>query len=263
MTSIEFENGQLFYSKRGSGKEILIAFHGFGQDNTIFEPWIKTLSNDYTIFAFDLFHHGKSHRPNLPLSKEEWKELFDEFLAREQIDRFTVIGFSLGGRFAITTSLSFYDKIDQLYLIAPDGIFLTIWFKLATHSMTRWLFKYLMLNPEKLDRLITINERLRIVSPYIGDFVKKEFGDAANRKRVYVSWNHFKTIGYKRRELIQLFNKHSFDRTIILGGKDQVIRPNQILPIIKKMGGFNVNVLPLKHHQLVKSEDTIHLLKSD
>ena len=254
MTKVELASGQLYYSKYGSGRKILLAFHGFGQDNSIFKKWGEILASEYTIYAFDIFYHGESTRYYGGLSKKEWQEYLNEFLHREGITQFSILGYSLGGRFAIASALSFPQKIDELILIAPDGIYLTIWFKLATHPFIRWLFKYFMLNPYKLERLISFNDKFRIVSPYLGDFVRKELGDSDNRKRVYISWNHFKALGYGRRRLIKEFQKNTFKRRIILGSKDHIIHPSKILPIINRMGNFQTEIIPMKHHQLIKPE---------
>ncbi len=254
MTSIKVENGLLSYTKHSGGSKVLLAFHGFGQDNKIFDDWIAALEEEYSVYAFDLYYHGSSIRPYKILTKSEWKTDLSSFLTKEDISEFTIVGFSLGGRFAISSALSFPDRTKDLILIAPDGIYLSIWFKLVTKPYSRWLFKYMMLNPNKLEGLIAFNEKYRLVSPYIGDFVRKEMGDAENRKRVYISWNYFKTLGYSKRELFRLFNKYSFPRRIILGSKDHVIKPDKILPLIDKMGDFKIDIIPKKHHQLIKPE---------
>lgn len=254
MTNIEVENGRLSYVKHPGGPNVILAFHGFGQDNKVFQEWVDIIKDEYTVFAFDLFYHGESNRPYGTLSKKEWQAFLKAVLLKENISNFSTVGFSLGGRFAIASALAFPKKMNELILIAPDGVYLSIWFKLATKPYTRWLFKYLMLNPNKLENLIAFNEKYKIVNPYIGDFVKKEMGDSTNRKRVYISWNHFKSLGYSKKELFKRFNQYPFKRRIILGSKDNIIKPSKILPIINNMGDFNVDILPMKHHQLIKPE---------
>lgn len=251
---IDKQDGQLVYTKFDGGDSILLAFHGFGQDKSIFKAWSDLLKDKYTIYAFDIFYHGNSNRVLKNLSKIEWNKYLTEFLIKEDIQKFDVLGFSLGGRFAIASSIMNPKKVKQLILIAPDGIFLTIWFKMATNPMIRWLFKYFMMNPDKLQSLISINDRYKLVSQYLGEFANKELSNPENGKRVYHSWNHFKTLGYTKRQLIKLFNQYDFKRRIILGKKDHIIKPEQILPTINAMGAFNIDVLPMKHHQLVKPE---------
>lgn len=254
MTKIELPDGQLYYFKYGEGAQILIAFHGFGQDSKIFKDWAKNYSADYTIYAFDIFYHGNSHRLKSQLTKDQWKIYLTEFLQKEHVEKFTILGYSLGGRFAIASAMMLPSQVDEVILIAPDGIYLSVWFKLATNPWIRWLFKYFMLNPEKLEKLIVFNDKHKITSSYMGDFVRKELGAADNRKRVYISWNYFKTLGFSKRQLIRSFNKYSFKKRIILGNKDHIIKPKKILPTIGKMGDFRVDILPMKHHQLVRPE---------
>lgn len=260
MTKVKMPNGQLVYTKFGSGDKILLAFHGFGQNKNIFKSWEQHLGEKYTIYAFDLFYHGESSKDYGSLKKEEWKQYMVQFLQQENIQQFSILGYSLGGRFAISAALSFPEKTQELILIATDGIFKTIWFKLATTPIIRMIWKYLMYNPDKLEKWISFAERIKIIDKYIADFVRKEMGTPENRKRVYISWNHFKSLGYSKRQLIKAFNIHSFKRRIILGSKDHIIKTEDILPIIHKMGRFKVDILEKKHHQLL-GEDVVLLLK--
>ena len=87
MTNVTRQDGQLFYEIFGSGPEVLLAFHGFGQDRTIFKKWASTLESKYIFYAFDLFYHGESHRPFQNLSKTEWQEWLNGFLIQEKIER--------------------------------------------------------------------------------------------------------------------------------------------------------------------------------
>ncbi|MEP1097559.1 MAG: alpha/beta hydrolase [Cyclobacteriaceae bacterium] len=254
MTISQLKKGHLIHVQYGHGSRILFAFHGFGQDKSFFKAWEKKLGKWYTIYAFDLFYHGESTRPRGKLSKAEWKEYLSEVIEKNHIESFSILGYSLGGRFAIATALSFPGITKELILIAPDGVFLTLWFKLATTPGTKLMFKYLMSHPDKLEKLIRFNKRVRIVNQYIADFMRKEMGTSESRKRIYTSWNHFKSLGYKRGKLIAMFRQHTFKRRIILGKKDYVINPQGILPIIDKMGNFEVHILDKKHHQLLDDE---------
>ena len=254
MTSVIRGNGQLFYEVFGSGSEILLAFHGFGQDRNIFKQWSRKLESKYTIFAFDLFYHGESTRPLHSLSKKEWRIWIQQFVNQEGIERFSILGYSLGGRFAISTSISFHESVNKLILIAPDGIYLTPWFKLATTPGIRLIFKSLMMHPNRIEKWLSFNDRYKIINKYIADFARNELGDLENRKRVYRSWNYFKALGYTKKELIKHFNTVTYEKQLIVGDKDHIIKPSGILPIIEMAREFKVNHLPMKHHQLAKSE---------
>ncbi|MEM6642171.1 MAG: alpha/beta hydrolase [Bacteroidota bacterium] len=254
MTSVSRKNGQLVYEVFGTGNQILLAFHGFGQDRKIFGPWARILREDFKIYAFDLFYHGESTRRQDYLSKEEWKHWLEDFLQKEGIDHFSVLGYSLGGRFAIAAAMSFPDRVEALYLIGPDGIFLTPWFRLATTPGLRWVFKLFMYHPNVMARLLNFNSRFEVINPYVIDFIKKEMGDTASRKRIYRAWNYFKTLGYKKDALVECLKHSTFSKLLIVGEKDQIIKPSGILPLIKEIAGFEVVTLPLKHHQLARPQ---------
>ena len=66
------------------------------------------------------------------MSKSFWKKLLGLFLEKENIEDFHVMGFSLGARLALTSFEMFPSKVKKLYLLAPDGIQDSIWFRIAT-----------------------------------------------------------------------------------------------------------------------------------
>jgi pimeloyl-ACP methyl ester carboxylesterase len=247
------ETTYLSFEKNGRGDQILFLFHGFGLTKEVFRPWIDHLSNRFTIYSVDLFYHGDSIRPHGRLHKKNWKLMFEQFLAHEKIERFSVLGFSLGARFAICSAIELSNRCDHLYLVAPDAIYKTPWFKAATSFGLRWVFKYFMFHPNQMDAFIRLAVRLRIVSKYMADFVERELGKPENRKRVYISWNHFKPLGYNKRALRKAFTDASYDRTILVGTKDIVIPPNKVLPILNGCG-FKVVSLDKKHHQMITAE---------
>ena len=100
----------LHYQKIGHGKKILLSFHGMGQDFLCFQKFAQTFDNQYTIYLFDLPYHGKSggingnnYVENEVITKEIWEEYLGEFLQESQIQTFSIIAFSMGGRFALAT----------------------------------------------------------------------------------------------------------------------------------------------------------------
>ena len=89
----------LHYHKFGHGPAILLAFHGIGQDGvSCFKSFADHLGDRYTIYAFDLYFHGKSIQPsnadfflnNEVITKETWTKLIRDFLLKENISRFDV-----------------------------------------------------------------------------------------------------------------------------------------------------------------------------
>src|SRR5690349_5025567 len=108
----------------------MLAFHGFGQGKEAFSTFGEALSSDYTLYSFDLFFHGKSewNYEEEPLEKEFWSEIIQRFLKEQDIRSFSVVGYSMGGKFALATVEAFPTHVKEVYLLAPVGIWISPWY---------------------------------------------------------------------------------------------------------------------------------------
>jgi len=90
-------DAKLSYYTYGNGKPLLL-MHGFAEDNSIWKHQIDHLSKKYFVIAPDLFGVGNSEY----LDKENttiknYAEAIKEIIKAEKIDRFIMIGHSMGG----------------------------------------------------------------------------------------------------------------------------------------------------------------------
>src|SRR5687768_2686373 len=141
---IHHHKNLLHYVKAGNGKHPLLVFHGFGQDHTLYVPLLKSLSKKYTLYIIDLFFHGKSewNEGEKPLQKSTWKSIVETLLQEQHIDAFSILAYSLGGKFALATIEAFPGRVREAFLLAPDGIKTSFWYSLATYPpVLRKFFK--------------------------------------------------------------------------------------------------------------------------
>ena len=101
----DFQQTKLFFTKVGNEPKSLLLFHGFGQNHEAFKRLEDSLQTSYTIYAFDIFFHGLSrwNKGEQPLEKLFWKELLSEFLKQNEIESFSLLGFIMGGKFALAS----------------------------------------------------------------------------------------------------------------------------------------------------------------
>src|SRR5690606_39104218 len=132
---IHYRRNLLHYVKAGNGKHPLLVFHGFGQDHTLYVPLLRSLSAKYTLYIVDLFFHGKSewNEGERPLEKSAWAGIMKVLLQEQNISRFSILAYSLGGKFALAMLEEFPDRIEKLFLVAPDGIKTSFWYSMATY----------------------------------------------------------------------------------------------------------------------------------
>ncbi|NJN41120.1 MAG: alpha/beta hydrolase [Flammeovirgaceae bacterium] len=105
---LTYDACQLHYVKAGHGPKTILVFHGFGQNHQTFEKLVGFVPADYTIYSFDIFFHGESkwNKGEQLLKKEFWNNLWVEFLAQTQIEKYSLIGFSMGGKFVLASYMA-------------------------------------------------------------------------------------------------------------------------------------------------------------
>lgn len=240
-----------YFKKTGTDGKVVILFHGFGQDHTAFHTLLPLLQKTNTIYSFDLFYHGKSNRKDQPLSRIEWRKRFAKFLLKEKIPAFSMIAFSLGGRFALATAIDFPEKIEKIILVAPDGIYNTFWYLFATSKIGNPLFRYLMRHPYRFFWLLDHFEKWKLVSPSMISFARKELTGRKNCLLVYRSWTYFRTLQLAPMTFISVMNEYKITIHAIFGEKDFIIPADKILPKLSGLDRLKSHILPVKHHELI------------
>ncbi|GJM61112.1 alpha/beta hydrolase [Persicobacter diffluens] len=246
----------LHFEKKGSGKKIFITFHGFGQSAQAFEG-LETFFPHYTFYHFDLFFHGKSqlHRDKEEVNQSLWKDLLTEFLEKEEIDRFDIMGFSMGGKFALMTTVLFPEKIDQITLLAPDGIKTNFWYSMSTQpKFFRNIFRYTVHHPKPFFRSIKFLQKVKLLHPSVVRFANSQMRSRRQRRQVYLSWVKFRNIKPRLTLLASNINNHGIKVKFIIGLHDKIIPRENLQPLLKYLKSDpEIVLLDAGHHHLIAS----------
>src|SRR5690606_1492944 len=140
--------------------KLLIAFHGFGQHAAVFHQLAEFLNANYTVVAFD-FPGQSAHlwrEKHYPDTKLLW-HFIQKISAEFGVDKVSLLGYSMGGRMAMCLTEYYPERVEQLVLLAPDGLQQNIWYRLATHTFCgRLIFHQVIRHPEswmkRIDLLI-------------------------------------------------------------------------------------------------------------
>lgn len=249
-----FKDSQITYRKVGNGPAVLLAFHGFGQDHTAFSPLETATGNRFTLYSIDLFFHGNSRYTGTgTLTKTNWRQLIDHFLQAQAIDRFSLMGFSLGGRFALATAEAFPDRLDQLLLIAPDGITFNQWYWLATESrLGRWLFRYTLRHLSLLTSLGHTLTALGLLNRTVMRFAEIALATPEQRTLVYQSWVQFRQIRSDSTLIANLLNNKRIRVRFFTGAFDRIVPASYILPLTQQLRHYELTVLKTGHNRLIE-----------
>jgi pimeloyl-ACP methyl ester carboxylesterase len=261
------EDFSLEYAKFGAGKSVLLAFHGFGRHFSDFEILVPSMGKLFTIYAINIFHHGNSAYPQNrieknTLKKEELAELFNQFFKANQIDRFSLIGYSLGGKVALTIAEYFAARLDHLILVAPDGIYINKWYKFAAiNPLGRRLARWTMNHPKPFFKFADFLKWSKIVPPHLHRFAYIHFDTLEKRQLVYKVWMTFRRIDPDIAKIQELLNEHEVNTILVFGKFDRVIPPQIGERFVSKLKQENALHIMEAGHILLKEDLGILLEK--
>ncbi len=248
-----YHESRLHYGKAGAGLVPVLMFHGFGQHHRVFESWVEALGHQYTLYSFDLFFHGQSHwHSREALEKTDWQEIMTLFFKQESITDFELVGFSMGGKFALATLELFPTKVKKITLLAPDGIKASFWYRLATYPVaTRYLFKTMISHPGRLRALAYITRALRLVDTRLLRFAEHQMSTEEKRNRVYQSWVYFRHLQFNQNNIAGIINRNRISFTLWMGRHDHVIRERDMEPFLKLIEEKEFRILNAGHYDLI------------
>jgi pimeloyl-ACP methyl ester carboxylesterase len=252
----------LHYKKIGKSDKILLAFHGMGQDFSCFQKFAQTFENQYTTYLFDLPFHGESNTNETIITKEIWKEYLSKFLQENQIQNFSIISFSMGGRFALATIEAFSERIENVILLAPDGITEDPFYVLATrYGFTRKIFKYIVDNQHKFHGFASMLALVGMVDESILKFAKMMVDSSERREQLIKAWTGFHQLRFDTKKLSQLINNQQINVKIFMGKYDKLLPIQNVYPLSKRLKNTELIILESSHARLV--DKTIEFLKSN
>ena len=190
----------LSYKTFGCGENTLLAFSGFGQEAEVWKVFENTLGKKYTLYAFNHFFHGPGNYPahridKDTLKKEELFALLEQFFREKNITRFSVAGYSMGGRISLTLMEHFKDQIDTAWLFAPDGLKPNFWYSFASKTkLGQGLYKTIIHRPSFFFAVIKILKKIGVLNKKTGDFVLRQMATYEKRLLVYNTWMAYRLI---------------------------------------------------------------------
>ena len=252
--NINIANAEYNCKVLGNGAINVIAFHGFGQDGNAFLP-VAIQNPGYTIYSFDLPFHGytKIDNPSLCLSGKDVAELVQKLIVHTGIENFSLLGFSMGTRMIFPIIEHFYSKIECVWLLAPDGIKINFWYRLATSTrVARNLFRNLLNKPKLSNGIRSVIQSLHLMDKSTLLFLFKSINTSEKREQVSSTWNYFRKLRTDIDKVSKIVNKNDIQVFFIMGEKDNIIPRSIIEPLLQKTTNSKVVSLLGNHQKLIK-----------
>lgn len=200
-------NYELNYKIIGNGEEILF-IPGWNDNLKHFIPLANKLK-EYKFILIDLPNQGDSLPLNKKLEMNDYIELINNFLKKNNLNPKIIIGHSFGGKLAFLYALKY--QIDKLVLIAPSLI------KNKSLKTYYKIYKYKLL--KNLNRELNLNINLN-------KYGSKEYKEQneINKQNFIIATNN-----YYKKDLKNLKSK-----TLLYYGKLDKVTPLKEAKIINK-----------------------------
>jgi pimeloyl-ACP methyl ester carboxylesterase len=237
LTDHYFENDlvKLHYYKFGKGEKIMLCFHGYGMHGKQFLKLEPALGGKYTFIGFDLFFHKetKLHQQSLadikqPITKQDFGKLIVEFCKHEQIDRFSLLGYSMGSHYATAVVEELGNKVDEYIIAAPSSIEpgkLVRFF--VKNKMGNRILEKLTQSQKALINMLNVSKWLGLVDDVGRNILYKEIDTPELRFNFYACFTYLRLLETDENKLIQTLTEQNI-RSIFIFGKRDIMYPPKI-----------------------------------
>ena len=262
---VKIGNANWSYLDSGSGDELWIAFHGYGQEAEVMHHFMTFFRPDARILSFDLPLHGNTSVNSESLRNSDLPDLLGSLTREHGVQKCSLVGFSLGGKVVLKLVEWTPGLIERIMLIAPDGLRVNPIYNFATNTrLGRQCFRMVINFPQPFFGISWLLSTLRLMHKRIHEFVSNQMGSKEKRERVFQTWQMFKHIKPNLKEVRSKISRYQIKPTLVFGKHDKVINPK----LAKKLSGQNcktadVILLDTGHNLLTREnaeylQDKIH-----
>lgn len=224
--------------------------------------FLTDVFSDSKVISVNLFFHGNSELIEDDLHHDNLKEVLEEVIQIEGVDRFTLIGYSLGGKFALNMINYFPEKVDRIVLIASEGIKANNFYNFSSRIiLMRKLYKSAIKHPNWVFNFAKVLTKLGVMSQSYRKFIDIQMGEEKNREMAYNTWAKFRYIFPNQGRLKRNLEQHNIDLVIMIGEKDKIIKPDIGKYFIRKMGRGEFRLIPVSHD--IFRPDYLEIIKAE
>lgn len=256
---VSFKTSQVHYSYGGNGNNVLLCLHGYGETEHSYHFLEKYLPAGFRIIAVDLPFHGKT----------QWKEE-KEFTVRQLIaivdvifealsisgTSFTLLGFSMGGRMALSILQAIPHRVNKMILLAPDGLKVNFWYWLATQtSIGHGLFRFTMKYPGWFFSLLKAGNALRLINPSVYKFTRHYVDNGTLRRQLFQRWSGLRKIKPRLESIKVKIANHKMPVVLVYGKYDRIIRHERGSKFSKGIETYCKLIITESGHQVLQEKN--------
>jgi pimeloyl-ACP methyl ester carboxylesterase len=247
--------GKAHYHEYGTGNKPLLAFHGYGMTGKQFHVLERSILSEYRVYGFDHFFHGESklegwteQQITAGMAKSMVAHYVKEWFKQHGEQRITVMGYSIGANMALILVEEFADLIDEVILMAPDGLSVYKGFNFLTHNnLGKYLFGRMTKSKWIAPSLLKNLNKLKVIDDSLFNIAYNEIDTPQKRLDVYYTLNLIKQLRPDADRVTRLINQYHIKCRLIFGRDDNLFPKAAAMPFIAKLENADVHELPMGH----------------
>ena len=228
---ITYKNSRICYYYYGNGLQPVICFHGYGENGSHFSFLENQSDHRFSFIAIDLPFHGKTEwNEGLNFKWVDLQDIIEIILVEVNdkpktiYDKLILLGFSLGGRIALSLYKAIPDKIERVVLLAPDGLKINFWYWLSTQTwLGNKIFHFTMKNPGWFFGFLKTLNGLGLVNASVFKFVKYYIDNKTLRHELYTRWTGLRRLRPNLSKIKSLIVENKTSYRLVYGKHDRII----------------------------------------
>lgn len=252
---IEFKGSKVHYLKFGNGPAAMVAIHGFADSAKLFLKIHPALENLYTVYALDVPYHGKTDWTHSELFEpKDIADIIKIIMENESFEEFSLMGYSMGGKIALSIIEDFGTELNELILIASDGLKTHPIYDITAYpGFGRKIFSWFVRQPNIFFRFLSFSRRLGFISNFLYQFARNHTETYERRLRLYNLWVSLADICPEPYDIKQILNKNKIKVHLFFGERDEVIPPAAGVYFKTGLDYSTFSILPMGH-LMIKEE---------
>ena len=255
--------GKVHFHEYGSGSKPMLAFHGYGMTGKQFHVLKDSILTEYHVYGFDHFFHGESALEGWTekqildgIPKATVKAYLDEWFKIYGKQRISLMAYSIGSNLALIILEEYPDLIDEIILMAPDGLSVYKGFHFMMHNgLGKLMFRRVTKSKWLAPTLLKSLKNVRFIDESLYNIAYREMDTEKKRLDVYYTLNVIRQLKPDVNKVAALINQYKINCTLIFGRDDELFPKKAAIPFINMVDNANVYEVPLGHWLVVPALD--------